>query len=75
MLSVSAPPIHAKNSLPLTTHEAIIIGGSYAVLSAALTLGRSLRKTLVLDAGRPCNRHTPHSLPLILGHFRIAPSQ
>lgn len=41
--------------------EVIIIGGSYAGLSAALTLGRSLRKTLVIDAGKPCNRQTPHS--------------
>jgi len=41
--------------------EIIIIGGSYAGLSAAMTLGRSLRKTLVIDAGKPCNRQTPHS--------------
>lgn len=41
--------------------EIIIIGGSYAGLSAAMTLGRSLRKVLVIDAGRPCNRQTPHS--------------
>lgn len=42
-------------------YEVIIIGGSYAGLSTALTLGRSLRKTLVIDAGKPCNRQTPHS--------------
>lgn len=41
--------------------EVIIIGGSYAGLSAAMTLGRSLRKTLVIDAGKPCNQQTPHS--------------
>ena len=41
--------------------EVIIIGGSYAGLSTAMTLGRSLRKTLVIDAGKPCNRQTPHS--------------
>lgn len=41
--------------------EVIIIGGSYAGLSAALTLGRSLRKTLVIDSGKPCNAPTPHS--------------
>ncbi|WP_147676933.1 NAD(P)/FAD-dependent oxidoreductase [Algibacter pacificus] len=41
--------------------EVIIIGGSYAGLSAAMALGRSLRKTLVLDAGKPCNRQTPQS--------------
>ncbi len=41
--------------------EVIIIGGSYAGLSTAMALGRSLRKTLVIDAGKPCNRQTPHS--------------
>ncbi|WP_461534334.1 NAD(P)/FAD-dependent oxidoreductase [Sinomicrobium sp.] len=42
-------------------YEVIVIGGSYAGLSSAMTLGRSLRKTLVIDAGMPCNRQTPHS--------------
>ncbi len=41
--------------------EVIIIGGSYAGLSTAMALGRSLRETLVIDAGKPCNRQTPHS--------------
>lgn len=41
--------------------EIIIIGGSYAGLAAATTLGRSLRKVLVIDGGKPCNRQTPHS--------------
>ncbi|MDX2068390.1 MAG: NAD(P)/FAD-dependent oxidoreductase [Haliscomenobacter sp.] len=41
--------------------EVIILGGSYAGLAAAMALGRSLRKVLVLDAGEPCNRQTPHS--------------
>ena len=41
--------------------EAIIIGGSYAGLSAAMALGRSLRNVLVIDSGMPCNRSTPHS--------------
>lgn len=41
--------------------EVIIIGGSYAGLSAALALGRSLRKVLIIDSGLPCNRFTPHS--------------
>lgn len=39
-------------------YHAIIIGGSYAGMAAALTLGRSLRDVLVIDAGRPCNRFT-----------------
>lgn len=41
--------------------EVIIIGGSYAGLSAAMALGRSLRRVLVIDSGLPCNRQTPHS--------------
>ncbi|WP_186755893.1 NAD(P)/FAD-dependent oxidoreductase [Echinicola salinicaeni] len=41
--------------------EVIIIGGSYAGLSAAMALGRSLRKVLIIDSGFPCNRQTPHS--------------
>ena len=41
--------------------EVIIIGGSYSGLSAAMALGRSLREVLVIDAGNPCNKQTPHS--------------
>ncbi|GGE45960.1 thioredoxin reductase [Pedobacter psychrotolerans] len=41
--------------------EVIIIGGSYAGLSAAMALGRSLRKVLIIDSGLPCNRQTPYS--------------
>jgi thioredoxin reductase len=41
--------------------EVIIIGGSYSGLSAAMSLGRSLRQVLIIDSGFPCNRQTPHS--------------
>ncbi|WP_109435953.1 NAD(P)/FAD-dependent oxidoreductase [Aquimarina sp. AU119] len=41
--------------------DVIIIGGSYAGLSAAMALGRSLRTVLIIDSGKPCNRQTPHS--------------
>lgn len=41
--------------------DAIIIGGSYAGLSAAMALGRSLRNVLIIDNGKPCNSQTPHS--------------
>ena len=40
-------------------YDVIIIGGSYAGLSAAMSLGRSLRKVLVIDSGNPCNKQTP----------------
>ncbi len=41
--------------------DVIIVGGSYAGLSAALALGRALRHVLIIDSGLPCNRQTPHS--------------
>ena len=41
--------------------DVIIIGGSYAGLSAAMALGRALREVLVIDGGKPANRFTPHS--------------
>lgn len=41
--------------------DVLIIGGSYAGLSAALALGRSLRNVLIIDSGKPCNRQTPYS--------------
>ena len=62
-----------EQSFPLTsfsTHnsmtdnknfDVIIVGGSYAGLSAAMALGRALRKVLIIDCGLPCNRQTPHS--------------
>lgn len=43
----------------IKSFDAIIIGGSYAGLSAAMTLGRSLRDVLIIDSGLPCNRQTP----------------
>ncbi|MDR0264125.1 MAG: NAD(P)/FAD-dependent oxidoreductase [Sphingobacterium sp.] len=43
------------------SYEVIIIGGSYAGLSAAMALGRSLRSVLIIDSGLPCNRQTPYS--------------
>ncbi len=42
-------------------YDVIIVGGSYAGLSAAMALGRALRNVLVVDSGTPCNRQTPHS--------------
>lgn len=43
------------------TYDVIIVGGSYAGLSAAMALGRSMKKVLIIDSGLPCNRQTPHS--------------
>ncbi|PPK88668.1 thioredoxin reductase [Neolewinella xylanilytica] len=56
------------------SYEVIIIGGSYAGLSAALALGRSLRRTLVIDAGDPCNKSAPASHNF-LTHDGAAPAE
>ena len=50
-----------KNMLSKNHFEVIIVGGSYSGLAAAMSLGRALRKVLVIDSGRPCNRQTPYS--------------
>ncbi|RZK41521.1 MAG: NAD(P)/FAD-dependent oxidoreductase [Pedobacter sp.] len=44
-----------------TIADVIIIGGSYAGLSAAMALGRALKKVIIIDSGKPCNAQTPHS--------------
>lgn len=43
------------------TNDVIIIGGSFAGLSAALYLARARRNVLVLDNGDPRNRYSAHS--------------
>lgn len=57
-----------------TKYDVIIIGGSYAGLSAAMSLGRSLRKVMIIDSGKPCNRQTPTSHNLIT-HDGETPSE
>ena len=42
-------------------YDVIIVGGSYAGLSAGMALGRALRNILIIDSGNPCNIQTPHS--------------
>ncbi|GGB68673.1 thioredoxin reductase [Flavobacterium suaedae] len=42
-------------------YDVVIIGGSYAGLSAALALGRSLRNVLVIDNDNPCNKSAPEA--------------
>lgn len=41
--------------------DVIIVGGSYSGLSAAMALGRSLRKVLIIDNSLPCNRYSSQS--------------
>lgn len=47
--------------------DAVVIGGGVAGLSAAQMLGRSRRRTLVIDAGEPRNRFASH-MHGVLGH-------
>lgn len=47
--------------MPDNNLDVIIIGGSYAGLSSAMSLGRALRRVLIIDSGLPCNRQTPYS--------------
>lgn len=42
-------------------YDVIIVGGSYSGLSAAMALGRALRKVLIIDAGKRCNETAPHA--------------
>jgi len=64
-LAISTPSVFFKNiDMDLSNqklYDTIIVGGSYAGLSAAMTLGRSLRNVLIIDSGNPCNKQTPHS--------------
>jgi thioredoxin reductase len=55
------------------SYDVIIIGGSFAGLSAALQLARARRRVLVLDSGKPRNRfaHFSHGF---FGHDGQSPS-
>ncbi|GAB3386530.1 NAD(P)/FAD-dependent oxidoreductase [Humibacter soli] len=53
--------------------DVIIVGGGPAGLSAALLLGRSRRRVLVIDAGSPRNRFAAH-VHGILGNEDIRPA-
>jgi thioredoxin reductase len=45
----------------LPHHDAIIIGGSFAGLSAATYIARGRRSVCIVDTGSPRNRFAPHS--------------
>ncbi len=41
--------------------DVIIVGGSYSGLAAGMALGRAMKRVLIIDGGKPCNRQTPYS--------------
>jgi thioredoxin reductase/SAM-dependent methyltransferase len=54
--------------------DAIVVGGGAAGLSAALMLGRSRRRVLVIDAGSPRNRFAAH-MHGVLGQEGVPPGE
>lgn len=54
--------------------DAIVIGGGAAGLSAALMLGRSRRRVLVVDSGEPRNRFAAH-MHGVLGDDGTSPAE
>ena len=55
-------------------YDVIVIGGSFAGLSAAQALGRARRRVLVIDGGQPRNR-TSAAAHNVLGHDGKPPAQ
>src|SRR5215213_10082733 len=54
-------------------HDAVIVGGGPAGLSAALVLGRARRRVLVVDEGRPANA-VSQGVGGLLGQDRVKPA-
>ena len=59
--------------MPSEIHDALIVGGSFAGLSAAMQLARARRRVLVVDSGLPRNRFA-HASQGFLGQDGRAPA-
>lgn len=55
-------------------YDAIVVGGSFAGLSAAMMLARARRRLLLVDAGQPRNRFAAASHGF-LGQDGVAPAE
>jgi thioredoxin reductase len=69
----AGPSSSIHNKEPVTMNDVIIIGGSFAGLTAALQLGRARRKVTVLDTGLQRNRFAGRSHGM-LDHDDKSPS-
>ena len=73
-----SPEFAVESTLPSTAAgelwDSIIIGGGTSGLAAAQALGRSRRRTLVIDAGSPRNRFADH-MHTVLGHDGTPPAE
>src|SRR3954451_10431195 len=63
-------PLDARRTTP---HDAVIVGGGPAGLSAALVLGRARKRVLVVDDDRPANA-VSQGVGGLLGHDRVRPA-
>lgn len=58
-MPAATTPRHRAPAQPATDYDVMIVGAGSAGLSAALVLGRCLRRVLVCDGGRPRNAPSP----------------
>ena len=64
---------HHLDAWRTTPHDAVIVGGGPAGLSAALVLGRARKRVLVVDDGRPANA-VSQGVGGLLGHDGVKPA-
>lgn len=64
--------VHMTTDDEFPLYDAAVIGGGFAGLSAAVALGRSLRRVAVIDDGDPRNAPSPHAHN-VLGREGAAP--
>ena len=72
MTDILHPPCPAPAELRV--FDVIVVGGSFAGLSAAMQLARARRRVCVVDAGQPRNRFAPH-MHNVLGHDGRPPAK
>ncbi len=63
-----------SESQSVQLHDVVVIGGSFAGLSAATALARVLKRVVVLDAGKPRNHAVAHAHNF-LGHDGKTPKE